>query len=106
MISRETRSGPSRPDAVFFGNNTTARIESITENVLRYIDSEGNPHEIALQECGRGKLVGDRYLDKPPWTVLFFDAGKTRMEFESYVMVHQHLLSPLGRQGWHTFDRT
>ncbi len=97
---------PSESDAVFFGAETTAKIVSIEEDTIRYLDSNGSKHEIALKACARKGEVGYRFLDEPPWTVVLFDPASTRMEFESYEMAYERLLNPLGQNGWHTLDCT
>ena len=106
MMSGNKKTGPSHPDAVFFGSDTTATIESITKESVVYRDSEGVSQEIVLSACSRGRFVADRYLSRPPWTVRFYDSAATRMEFESYLMVYEKLINPLGQNGWHTFDCT
>ena len=105
-MSKVKQAGPSRPDAVFFGAETTTKIVSIAEDTIRYVDSNGSTHEIAVKACSREGNVGNRFLAKPPWTVVLFDPASTRMEFESYEMVYESLLIPLSQYGWRTFDCT
>ena len=100
---------PSSEDALFFGKGYSAQILSVTEDCVRYVDSQQNEHMIDLHFCRdvgelnydfhTGWTVGFRKSNAdPPW-VFFFDS--TRMEFESVELSWSSLLNELMlRHNW------
>ena len=109
-----------------------ARVTSVTQQRLEYIDEAGQAWSIDLEQCARNwvqyhddnkqdfrltcgastesaaqwnlRCVGERDAsDNPPW-VEFMNDRRTRFQFESFEAVYQHLLGRLAEVGWHTFD--
>lgn len=105
-----------------------ARVTSVTPKRVEYLDELGQEWFVDLEQCARNwvqycsdheqdfervpgvsaesaarwraRCVGQRSLT---W-VEFMNARCTRLEFESNQAAYAHLLTPLRKAGWHTFD--
>ncbi len=52
------------------------------------------------------RVVGLRgAIDTPPW-FQFLNRRRTQFEFKDYEHIQSHLLQPLARSGWRTWDAT
>lgn len=110
----------------------SACVTSVTRQRVEYLDEAGQGWFVDLEQCARNwiryrndheqelfllpgasaesaamwdsRCVGQRgAIDDPPW-VEFMNERRTRFEFRTFEEVYAHLLGPLGRAGWHTFD--
>lgn len=104
---------PSSEEALFIGKDSPAKIFSVTEDVVHYVDRQNNAHKIDLHACvtlgdeqfGFGtaeNYVAARQMDGRPPFVTFFDS--TRMEFDSWELAYSSLIGELARHGWRTVD--
>jgi hypothetical protein len=109
-----------------------ARVTSVTQQRVEYIDESGQKQFIDLEQCARNwmrnhceqeeefcllpgvsaaaaaawnlRCVGQRAACSSSSWVEFMNERSTRFEFEAYEAVYTHLLNPLGEAGWYTFD--
>lgn len=109
-----------------------ARIVSVTQERIEYIDMAGQGQVIDLKECARNYVqwydehrrefiplggasqaaidaevahcVGERGGPNPLWWIGLMNQRKTRFEFETWEASVQQLQGPLMGAGWNTFD--
>ena len=104
---------------------------TVTPSQIQYTSVTGDPNTIELEECARNwmrlkreqadefilvpgasrsdadkwdaRCVGTRNGCGPYW-VQFMNDRNTRFEFATWEALMEHLVGPLARHGWHTFD--
>ena len=91
--------------------NTSAELKAVLLTCPILVEPPGEEVSLLLPGASaesaamwRSRCVGQRgAIDDPPW-VEFIHERRTRFEFETSEAVDAHLLGPLGKAGWHTFD--
>ena len=100
-------------NTVYFGSGHTARILAVSEDFIRYVDSDGLEREIDLHACVKCgveemklpeelKLVGWNKMDQAPRYIAFL--GSVRMAFESAELAYHSLGRHLLRYGYSFLD--
>ena len=73
---------------VFFGENDTAKILSVTPLAIEYTDNQGEIHRIDFNECLENSQLGGNYIagryfcSASAPLVVFFDNKSTKFEFK------------------------
>lgn len=105
-----------------------ARVTSVTQERIAYLDAAGNEGFVDLEQCARNwvkhhndhetdfvLLPGASTASAETWNarcvgerggswVEFMSDPRMRLEFESWEEMIAELLGPLRSAGWHTFD--